>query len=89
MKLKRLQFKNFIGGLILKGLILNGLTVVTVTVATLQVSAKGFPDAEREISGRVTTENGDPLEGVTVSVNRPIASTLTNSIGIYHIGSGF
>ena len=87
MKLKRLQFRNFIGRLILKGLILRRLTIVIVLVATLQVSAKGFPDAAREISGRVTTENGDPLEGVTVSVNRPRASTLTNSMGIYHIAA--
>lgn len=40
---------------------------------------------QHEISGRVTNNRGEPLEGVTVTVKGTIVAVTTDSEGIYHI----
>lgn len=40
---------------------------------------------QREITGRVTDEQGDPLEGVTVSLKGRSTSTITNNDGTYRL----
>lgn len=40
---------------------------------------------QREITGRVTNERGEPLEGITVTVKGTTAAVTTNSEGNYHI----
>ena len=46
---------------------------------------KTAAEANVSIHGRVTTENGDPLEGVTVSTDNPVSNAITNSTGRYTI----
>ncbi|HEX5153571.1 MAG TPA: TonB-dependent receptor [Parafilimonas sp.] len=52
-------------------------TIVITKIPTVQPSAT--------IHGKVTTEKGEPLEGVTVSVDKPVANTMTDSKGEYTI----
>src|SRR5690606_23176914 len=40
---------------------------------------------DREITGRVTTEQGTPLEGVTVSLKNTQSASITDSKGDYRI----
>src|SRR5690606_17142234 len=40
---------------------------------------------QREVSGKVTSENGEPLEGVTVRVKNSAIETMTNVNGDYRI----
>ena len=53
------------------------IIVIMKTATTLEVQAS--------LRGKVTTEEGMPLEGVSISVSKPAGSTITNARGEYTI----
>lgn len=69
------------------------MTVLLLLIPFLQISAKGYGEIKpfreirnlAEISGKVTDENGDPLEGVTVKVKGKSAGVATGADGSFSI----
>lgn len=69
------------------------VTLMLFTGGTLSVFAEGVNGMEqvqkmqREITGTVTTSNGVPIPGVTVSVKGTSVGTITDTDGKYRIGN--
>lgn len=58
---------------------------ITTIILILLIGVSTVFSADRQISGKVTTENGDPLVGVTVTVKGTTRGTVTKSGGSYVI----
>jgi len=55
-------------------------SIIVIMKATLPAEVQSAV-----LKGRVTTEEGSPLEGVSIAVNKPAGSTMTNAKGEYSI----
>jgi outer membrane receptor protein involved in Fe transport len=54
----------------------------------LGVSATGHAQAQATITGRITSERGDPLVGARVSIDNTNFGTTTNTNGVYNLVVG-
>ncbi len=66
-------------------LVKTGFTFKMIDENTIVLMKTSAEDAQTEVHGKVTTEKGEALEGVTVSVNKPAGNIITNSKGQYNI----
>jgi type II secretory pathway component GspD/PulD (secretin) len=57
----------------------SGFTFKKIDDNTIVITKIPVAEAIVTIHGKVTTEKGEPLEGVTVSVDKPTANTITDS----------
>ena len=77
--------------LIMKDVLIRIPLILFVLAAfCLQVSAvtpEGKPESQQQVSGRVTDSLGNPLQGVSISVQGTQRGTATNASGQYQIGA--
>ncbi len=64
---------------------INEKTILVTRTNNATVVAQKTEIPQREISGRITDGNGNPLQGVTVSVKGTTISTMSNEQGNYRI----
>ena len=57
----------------------------TIWIILLMMGVTSLYSADRVITGKVTSEKGDPLVGVTVSVKGTALGTVTKTGGVYTI----